>query len=58
MSGYSQALEIKTKIYDPDNKDDPRGRLSITFTCTNLVTESTCYDVYGKELKLNTTKSS
>ena len=39
-------------------RDNPQGRLSVTFTCTNLVTESTCYDIYGKELKLNTTESS
>ena len=27
MSGYSQTLELKTNIYDPDNKDNPQGRL-------------------------------
>ena len=58
MNGYSQALEIKTKIYDPDNEDDPQGRLVISFTCTNLITDSTCYDIYGKELLLNSTDSS
>ena len=58
MSGYSQALKINATVYDPDNQDDPQGRLTITFTCTNLITESTCYDIYGKELNLNTTESS
>lgn len=55
MSGYSQALEISSQVYDPDQKDDQQGRLTIDFQCMDLKTGGACQDVQKKNLVLNTT---